>query len=66
MSLKPHPIQSIPEETACVAQAAFPHGTPCLTFRDALGPIFQDEDFAALFPTWGQPGLTRLNLILQW
>jgi hypothetical protein len=57
MSLKPHPIQSVPEETARVAQAAFPHGTPYLTFRDALGPIFQDEDFTALFPTYGQPGL---------
>jgi hypothetical protein len=57
MSLKPHPIQSVPEETARVAQAAFPHGTPYLMFRDALGPIFQDEDFTALFPTCGQPGL---------
>jgi hypothetical protein len=28
MSLKPHPIQSVPEETARVARAAFPHGTP--------------------------------------
>ena len=58
MSLKPHPVQSVPEETARVAHAAFPHGTPYLTFRDALGPIFQDEDFTALFPTCGQPGLS--------
>jgi transposase len=64
MSLKPHPIQSVPEETARVAQAAFPHGTPYLTFRDALGPIFQDEDFAALFPTCGQPGLPPWRLVL--
>jgi transposase len=58
MSLKPHVIQPVPEETARVARAAFPHGSPYLTFRDALGTIFQDEDFAALFPVWGQPGLS--------
>jgi transposase len=62
MSLKPHSIQSVPEETAHVAQAAFPHGTPYLTFRDALGPIFQDEGVAALFPACGQPGLPPWRL----
>jgi hypothetical protein len=50
MSLRPHGIPPVPEETARVARAAFPHGSPYLTFRDALGTIFQDEDFAALFP----------------
>ena len=64
MSLKPYPIQSVPAETARVAQAAFPHGTPYLTFRDALGTIFQDEDFAALFPAWGQPALPPWRLAL--
>ena len=39
---------------ARVAHAAFPKGHPYLTFRDALGTIFQDEDFTALFPAWGQ------------
>jgi transposase len=64
MSLKPHVIQPVPEETARVARAAFPHGSPYLTFRDALGTIFQDEDFAALFPAWGQPGLPPWRLAL--
>jgi transposase len=64
MSLPPHIIQPVPEETARVARAAFPHGSPYLTFRDALGPIFQDEDFAALFPAWGQPGLPPWRLAL--
>ena len=50
MSLHPHVIEPVPEETARVARAAFPKGHPYLTFRDALGTIFQDEDFAALFP----------------
>jgi transposase len=64
MSLHPHVITPVPEETARVARAAFPKGHPYLTFRDALGPIFQDEDFAALFPAWGQPGLPPWRLAL--
>jgi transposase len=64
MSLKPNSIQSVPEATARVAHAAFPHGTPYLAFRDALGPVFQDEDFAALFPACGQPGLPPWRLAL--
>ena len=46
MSLRPHPLEPVPEETARVAHAAFPKGHPSLTFRDVLGTIFQDEDFA--------------------
>src|SRR5438309_4800854 len=64
MSLHPHVIEPVPEETARVARAAFPKGHPYLTFRDALGTIFQDEDFAALFPAWGQPGLPPWRLAL--
>src|ERR671915_124048 len=64
MSLKPSPLQPVPEETARVAHAAFPKGHPYLTFRDALGTIFQDEDFTALFPAWGQPGLPPWRLAL--
>src|SRR5262245_23003997 len=64
MSLHPHIIAPVPEDTARVARAAFPKGHPYLTFRDALGPIFQDEDFAALFPLGGQPGLPPWRLAL--
>src|SRR5712691_10016160 len=64
MSLHPHIIEPVPEETARVARAAFPKGHPYLTFRDALGTIFQDEDFAALFPAWGPPGLPPWRLAL--
>ena len=52
MSLHPHVIAPVPDETARVAHAAFPKGHPYLTCRDVLGTIFQDEDFAALFPAW--------------
>src|SRR5438132_254471 len=64
MSLHPHPLEPVPEETARVARGAFPKGHPSLTFRDALGTIFQDEDFTALFPAWGQPGLPPWRLAL--
>src|SRR6266704_3361923 len=64
MSLHPHIIEPVPEDTARVARAAFPKGHPYLTFRDALGTLFQDEDFAALFPAWGPPGLPPWRLAL--
>ena len=62
MSLHPHVVAPVPEETARVAHAAFPTGHPYLTFRDALGTIFQDEDFTALFPAGGPPGIPPWRL----
>src|SRR6266478_4525759 len=64
MSLRPQPIAPIPEQTARVAHAAFPKGNPYLMLRDHLGTIFQDDDFAALFPAWGYPGLPPWRLAL--
>src|SRR5438132_87672 len=64
MSLHPHVIEPVPEDTARVARAAFPKCHPYLTFRDALGTIFQDEDFTALFPAWGHPALSPWRLAL--
>src|SRR5919109_3870324 len=64
MSLHPHLIAPVPEETARVARAAFPKGHPYLTFREALGTIFQDEDFASLYAPTGQPGFTPWRLAL--
>src|SRR5205814_10573901 len=64
MSLHPHVIAPVPDETARVAHAAFPKGHPYLTCRDVLGTIFQDEDFAVLFPLGGQPGLPPWRLAL--
>src|SRR5215472_10587302 len=64
MSLHPHIIEPVPDETARVAHAAFPKGHPYLTVRDVLGTIFQDDDFAALFPAWGPPGLPPWRLAL--
>src|SRR5215217_7107749 len=64
MSLHPQPMTPVPEQTARVAHAAFPKGHPYLTLRDHLGTIFQDEDFATLFPAWGYPGLPPWRLAL--
>src|SRR5919202_4829884 len=55
MSLHPQGPATVPEETRRVARAAFPKGTLCLRIADALGPIYQDTRFAALFPRRGQP-----------
>src|SRR5215211_3030401 len=64
MLLHPHVIAPVPEATVRVARAAFPKGHPYLTFRDALGPVFQDEDFTTLFPLEGHPGLPPWRLAL--
>lgn len=64
MSLQPSPIGPIPEQTAHVARAAFPKGTPYLTLRDELGTIFRDEDFTDLFPDDGQPAYPPWRLAL--
>ena len=64
MSLRPQPLEPVPADTARVARAAFPKGNPYLTLRDQLGTIFQDEDFTALFPACGQPGLSPWRLAL--
>ena len=55
MSLKPEPIGPVPEETARIARAAFPKGNLYLRLRDELGTLYQDDLFADLFPTRGQP-----------
>ena len=66
MSLHPQPVPPVPDETARVARAAFPHGNLYLVMRDAFGAMFTDDDFAALFPTRGQPAEApwRLALVL--
>src|ERR671938_556951 len=64
MSLPPQTGYQIPEETQRVARAAFPKGTLCLRIADALGAIYHDGQFAALFPTRGQPAEAPARLAL--
>lgn len=62
MLLHPSLIEPVPEQTARIARAAFPKGTPCLTLRDELGPLYRDEDFSTLFPPCGQPAFSPWRL----
>jgi transposase len=66
MSQHPQLIDSIPEETARVARAAFPKGNRYMRMRDEFGVFYQDEQFAALFSTRGQPAASpwRMALVL--
>jgi transposase len=64
MSLRILPIPAVPEETARVVHACFPHGTLVVQLRDALGTFYSDEDFADLFPARGQPAEAPWRLAL--
>lgn len=70
MSLKPTSAQVIPQLTARVAKAAFPkEDNIYMKMRDELGIIYEDEQFAELFPSRGQPaeapGRLALVTIMQ-
>ncbi len=56
MSMPPHAIGSIPDETIRVARAAFPRGNMYLTMRDQLGTLYEEQNFAALLK---RPGNSR-------
>ncbi len=66
MSLQPQVVYLVPEETARVARAAFPKGNVYMRMYDELGMLYSNQQFAALFPTRGQPAEApaRLALIL--
>ncbi len=64
MSLQPVSTYIVPEQTARVAHAVFPKGSLCMRPYDQLGTIFQDQDFADLFPESGQPGQSPFRLAL--
>jgi transposase len=64
MSLQPHEIGPIPEETTRVARAAFPKGSRWLRLRDELGVLDDDARFAPLFPTRGKPAEAPWRLAL--
>jgi transposase len=64
MSLKPQAIGPVPEETARIARAAYPKGNIYIRLRDTLGTIYEDEQFADLFPQRGQPAESPWRLAL--
>jgi hypothetical protein len=70
MSLCPLLTGAVPASTVTIARAAFPRGNLYLRQRDTLGPVFTNQQFAALFPSHGQPAeapwrLALVALLLQ-
>ena len=64
MSLQPQLFYLLPEETARVAQAAFPHGNVSMRMYDTLGTFFRDRDFAALLSSAVQPAESPVRVAL--
>jgi len=64
MSLHAQPLEAIPDLTSRIAQASFPKSTLAMHLRDALGPIYQDADFAHLFPRRGRAAEAPWRLAL--
>jgi len=64
MSLHAQPLEPIPDLTGRIAQASFPKGTLAMHLRDALGPIYEDADFAHLFPRRGRAAEAPWRLAL--
>ncbi len=64
MSLHAQPLEPIPELTSRIAHASFPKGTLAMQLRDALGPIYEDADFADLFPKRGRAAEAPWRLAL--
>ena len=62
--MQPSPLPPVPESTAAVAHAAFRKGNRCVRLRDELGALYEDADFAALFPTRGRRALPPWRLAL--
>src|SRR5579862_9911652 len=64
MSLQPRDNTLIPEETIRIAKAAFPKGNIYMKMRDEFGTLYEDPQFADLFPRRGQPAESPWRLAL--
>lgn len=64
MTLHPQVCYLIPDDTARVARAVFPDPSPVMRIRDELGMLFDDQDFAQLFPERGQSAESPSRLLL--
>jgi len=64
VSLQPSALPPIPDETTRVAHAAFRRPPLCVRLRDELGALYEDADFATLFPTRGRHALPPWRLAL--
>lgn len=57
-------LLSLPEDTARVARAAFPHGNRYLTLRAEFGALYTDEAFQPLCSGRGRPAVPPWRLAL--
>jgi transposase len=64
MSLRRQIIGDVPEETERIAHAAFPKGNVYMRMRDELGTFYEDQQFASVFSTRGQPAESPWRLAL--
>lgn len=64
MSLPPAESVTIPEETVRLARRICPKGTLYMQIRDQLGVIYENQLFADLFSTRGQPAEAPWRLAL--
>lgn len=64
MSMQPQAVYIIPAETERVAHAIFPKPNLIMKLYDEFGVIFNDADFADLFPRQGQPAQAPVRLAL--
>jgi len=64
MSLHPQVIGPVPEETARNARLALNKENLCVRLREELGTIYEDEQFATLFPHRGRPAEAPWRLAL--
>lgn len=64
MTLHSQYIPDVPEETARIAQAAFRKGNRYMQMRDELGTMYEDDQFADLYPNVGQLAASPWRLAL--
>ena len=64
MTLGRQDVGAVPAETARLVRKVFRQGNMYVTLRDALGPVYADEKYAALFSSRGQPSLPPGQLAL--
>jgi hypothetical protein len=64
MSLRPSPIEPVPEETARVARAGFRKGNLLMRSRDELGVLYDDPRFASLYEARGRLAIAPWRLAL--
>ncbi|WP_432973838.1 hypothetical protein [Dactylosporangium sp. CA-233914] len=65
LSLRPAERRDVLADSERVCRAAIPKGTLCIRIRDALGSVFDDAQFSALFSARGRPALSPGRLALS-